>query len=255
MSSHIHAGIAKARWARLARSQPRQADPLSKEVAVRHAQTLDPVNIPAGAVIDVGCGLGEIPLEQIAQPQRFDFVQWGGEQEIAEATQLPLADASVAFVWSNLCLPWLAQPEQFFTEAHRVLQEGGLLSVTSLGPETLSEIDARTQGFKPRTLGFLDMHDLADMAMRAGFAEPVALRENLNFSYANPHSMLAELRQFGVLATKDMEVHLGQQEVVKALTRGTEPVELNFEVIYLHAWALPPRPKKIDQHWQEVKFS
>lgn len=256
-ASHIDRVIARARWARLARSGPMETDPLSVEVAQRHADTLAVVNIPTGPVLDVGCGIGVIPLAGVPNPVRLDLVAWPQQavpQLIGDATNLPLANESFAFVWSNLCLPWLADPAAFFTEARRVLQEGGLLSVSSLGPDTLGAIDARARGLSPRTLGFLDMHDLADMAMNAGFAEPVAVRENLTFAYSDPVSMLTELRSFGALAAADMQVHLGQKRAVQALAAGNEPVELEFEVIYLHAWALPRRRTKVENTWQEVRF-
>jgi hypothetical protein len=72
----------------------------------------------------------------------------------------------------------------------------GLLTFTTLGPDTLKEVrsafvhaDGHTH-----TNRFVDMHDLGDMLIAAGFADPVMDMEQLTMTYAEPQSLLAELK-------------------------------------------------------------
>ena len=58
----------------------------------------------------------------------------------ADAEQLPLRDASVDLVYSNVALQWCNDLEGVFREINRVLRPGGLLMFTTFGPDTLSEL-------------------------------------------------------------------------------------------------------------------
>ena len=57
----------------------------------------------------------------------------------ADAGHLPVADATVDLIISNLMLQW-CNPDQIFAEFRRVLAPHGLLCFTSLGPDTLREL-------------------------------------------------------------------------------------------------------------------
>ena len=59
----------------------------------------------------------------------------------ADAVRLPLKDGSVDLILSNFMLPW-SDPDAVFAEFRRVLAARGLLSFTSLGPDTLKELRA-----------------------------------------------------------------------------------------------------------------
>lgn len=255
---HINRAAGRGRWQCLARRAEGVPDPLSVEVAWRHAEALEAVNLPAGAVLDLGSGCGRIPVPELAcRAVRLDWVAWPGAGTthlVADACRLPFATDTFAVVWSNLCLPWIADLAAALLELRRVLHPGGLLTVTSFGPDTLAWIRERCPGPTPRTLGFLDMHDLTDLLLHSGFAEPVAVRENITFSYPDPTSMLAELRTFGALASQGMATHLGHKAAIAQLGAGTAPVELGFEVIHLHAWALPRRRPKVPEMWQDLSF-
>ncbi len=112
---------------------------------------------------------------------------------------LPFADGSFDLVVSNLLLPWCHSPHQVFSEAARVLGKGGVIMFTSAGPDTLIEyrkawttIDAHLHGF-----GLLDMHDVGDTMMAAGFAAPVLDRDNLVVDYPDIEALQLELRSLG----------------------------------------------------------
>lgn len=112
---------------------------------------------------------------------------------------LPLADNSIDLVVSNLLLPWCHDPDQVFAEVQRVLSVGGACLFTSAGPDTLQEyrhlwadIDTHDHVF-----GLVDMHDLGDAMLRAGFADPVLDRDTLAVDYPDIDALQNELHGLG----------------------------------------------------------
>jgi malonyl-CoA O-methyltransferase len=126
----------------------------------------------------------------------------GADDSIAplqcDAEALPLCDASVDLVFSNLLLPWIS-PEGFFAECARVLRPGGLVLFTTLGPDTLVELRRAWAASDDRihVHGFIDMHDIGDLAMRAGLAEPVMDVDRLEVRYPSLAALIADLRATG----------------------------------------------------------
>jgi malonyl-CoA O-methyltransferase len=106
----------------------------------------------------------------------------------ATSTALPLAHSSVELVWSNLVLQWVDDPRRAFEEFRRVLAVGGLLTFTTFGPDTLKELARAFAGIDGYThvSRFVDMHDLGDMLVHAGFADPVMDMEMLTSRTRRP---------------------------------------------------------------------
>ena len=115
-----------------------------------------------------------------------------------DATRLPLADASVDVAFSNLLLPW-CDPDALFGELRRVLAPRGLLTLTGLGPDTLKELRAAWASVDGHVhVGeFIDMHDVGDALVRAGFAAPVLDVERYTLRYADVHGLTADLKATG----------------------------------------------------------
>jgi len=189
---------------------------------------------------------------------------------------LPLATGSVGLVWSNLMLHWLDDPLPAFRELHRVLEVGGLLCFATLGPDTLKELrEGATRvmrsGIHPDGAGvpcmpgnalrapatvrrFLDMHDLGDMLVAAGFGDPVMDMEMITLTYGGPRSFLADQRHLGV-----RDGLLGQQgwrdwrRTFAAWVRdGDGRLPASFEIVYGHAWK--PEPRKIADGRAVIRF-
>jgi malonyl-CoA O-methyltransferase len=116
----------------------------------------------------------------------------------ADATRLPLADRSVDLIVSNLMLPW-CPPDAVFAEFRRVLAARGQLCFTSFGPDTLKELRAAWAQVDSncRVGRFIDMHDLGDALIRAGFAAPVLDVEHYTLTYADVHRLAGDLRALG----------------------------------------------------------
>lgn len=109
----------------------------------------------SGSVLDLGCGTGymaerllksalppHVLLADLAQPMvkiaREKLPALSGM--VADAESLPLQDQSLAGVVSSLALQWCRDLTTVAQEAHRVLQAGGELVFSSLGPDTLHEL-------------------------------------------------------------------------------------------------------------------
>jgi len=160
--------------------------------------------------------------------------------------RLPFASASIDLVWSNMALHWLADPIAALREFHRVLAVDGLLMFSTLGPDTLAEL--RAAAGPGRVHPFVDMHDLGDMLVAAGFAEPVMDAERITLVYADGAALLADLRASGQTSARaDRARGLAGRRFRAALDAGLAAqmregkLPVSFEVVYGHAWRAPAR--------------
>jgi malonyl-CoA O-methyltransferase len=261
------------RFTRAASSYDR-GDFLAREIDRRMQERLDYVNLKPGRIIDLGCsrggsfaglgmrypeaellGLDLVPAmlgTEVARPTGWQ--RWlglgkrnGQLRLAADATQLPLAAKSAGLVWSNLMLHWLDDPLPALAEAHRVLETGGLLMFSTLGPDTLRELRAAFADGYAHTQRFIDMHDLGDMLVGCGFADPVMDMEVITLTYDDLDSLFAELRAAGSSCAMKVRRHgltgrqgwLAARAAYEAIRRDGK-LPATFEVIYGHAWKGAP---------------
>ena len=163
----------------------------------------------------------------------------------ADAERLPFADGAVDLILSNLMLHW-CNPDLAFAEFRRVLAPHGLLSFTSFGPDTLRELRSAWAAVDSHTHvnQFIDMHDLGDALVRAGFASPVLDVERYTLTYPNLREVAADLTAAGPRnATMGRPRGLtGRRRFARLeaayaafLIDGALPA--TYEVVYGHAWA------------------
>jgi malonyl-CoA O-methyltransferase len=260
-SPGIDPRAARRRFERAARTYPKSSK-LEAEVAARMLERLDYVRIAPRRVLDAGSGpprreLGRrypraltIALDfSLAMLARARFWSWIGSGKrtavCADMQALPLADASVDFVWSNMALHWLPDPLAAFREFRRVLSPDGLLMFSTLGPDTLKEL--RAAAGARRVHGFVDMHDLGDMLLAAGLSAPVMDMELLTLRYPDADTLLGDLRGSGqVCARTDRARGLAGRAFAQRLRRalGAAP-SASFEVVYGHAWRAPAAPPDV----------
>jgi malonyl-CoA O-methyltransferase len=133
-------------------------------------------------------------------------------------------------------------------EAQRVLEVGGLLMFSTLGPDTLKELRAAFADGYAHTQRFIDMHDLGDMLVACGFADPVMDMEVLTLTYADFDDLLGELRAAGSGCAMRARRHglTGRQSWarVRAACEGLRRdgrLPATFEVVYGHAWKAQPK--------------
>ncbi len=273
-------GPTAARRARLRRSFDRAAASfdgaaaLPREIADRMSERLALMRLPVARILDAGCGTGhgarllhrryrgalivELDLSENMlrhAPARRGliarWIEWRARRVTvcADIQQLPLTAGSVDLVWSNLALHWVEDLAASLAQLHRVLRPGGLLMFSTLGPDTLWELRAASPADAFRVNAHLDMHDIGDMLVGCGFADPVMDMENITLTYADVGGLLHDLKVHGSIGLAEpLRTHLGGRQHYRALPsryeqfRGKdERLPATFEVIYGHAWK--PQPK------------
>ena len=117
-----------------------------------------------------------------------------------DAAALPLRAACVDLLLANLVLPW-CRPDRLFAEAARVLTNGGALLFATLGPDSLQEIRAAFAAVDDciHVHAAFDMHDLGDLALAAGLAEPVLDVDRIAVTYADVAGLVRDLRAVGAV--------------------------------------------------------
>jgi len=258
---------------------------LQREVGARMASRLDYVKLEPRLILDAGCGTGEavgelaaryagarvvaldvaLPMVAAARERaararslfrRLIPEALAGAGRAAplfvcgDANALPLSGVTFDLIWSNLALQWMNDLPRVFAEMRRVLKVGGLFTFTTFGPDTLKEIRAafaRTDGYT-HTNRFTDMHDIGDMLVAAGFADPVMDMEQLTLTYADAGALMRELKHLGATNATRGRPHglMGRrrwQKVLAALDamRQQGRIPATFEVVYGHAWKGEPR--------------
>jgi malonyl-CoA O-methyltransferase len=172
----------------------------------------------------------------------------------ADVERLPLADGSIGLVWSNMVLHWLDEPLAALREFHRVLEPGGLLMFSMLGPDSLKEL--RRAAGRERVHDFPDMHDIGDRLIAAGFAAPVMDMEIVKMKYAAPERLLDDLRLSGQTrarsgAPRGLEGRSFRARLVDALRDERSPggeFYATYEIVYGHAWKeAVVRPSRADK--------
>ena len=164
-----------------------------------------------------------------------------------ELERIPLADGAVDFIWCNMALHWLSDPLAAFREFARVLAPEGLCLFSTLGPDTLKEL--RGAAGAARVHAFIDMHDLGDMLVAAGFSAPVMDMEILSFTYKRSSALLDDLRATGQTSARmDRPRGLAGRRFAEQL-RATLPPRATFEVVYGHAW----KDRKANQDVKTVR--
>jgi malonyl-CoA O-methyltransferase len=92
------------------------------------------------------------------------------------------------------------------------------------------------------------MHDLGDMLVAAGFADPVLDQETLALSWPSADALLLELRQIGGNAAPDrfagLRTPAWRRRLARALGERAAAdgrITLSFEVAYGHGFKAAPR--------------
>jgi|SRR5579885_294871 malonyl-CoA O-methyltransferase len=222
---------------------------LANEVAEEMLSRLDWMTIKPKIIVDMGCGTGGLSIRlperyPNAQVLALDFsepmVQYAREQFIlagevpvscvcADAGRLPLEDLSVDLIVANLLLPWHGDVKSLLREWRRVLRPEGLLLFSALGPDTLKEFHNL---LNINEIPFMvDMHDLGDLLLGEGFADPVLDVNQYTVLYRDPVRLLRELHASGMLLSKPgIDVNQGMIHDAE----GQLPV--TYEVVFAHAF-------------------
>jgi len=191
-----------------------------------------------------------LPVPPPGNAPWWSMQRWRREAPAVDEAAVPAAAGQL--LWANMMLHAVADPQPLMQRWRRALAVDGFLMFSTLGPDTLAGLRAlyREAGWGAAHAPFIDMHDLGDMLVAAGFADPVMDQERLRLTWATPEALLGELRSLG--GNADPGRHAGLrtprwrarlQHALRERADADGRIALDFELVYGHAFNPPPRAR------------
>ncbi len=224
-------------------------------------EKLELIKLAPTRVLDLGTGTGQFlkPLKtrfpqatvygvDIALPMLVfnkKHQQWRHKFSLAAANSahLPFLDNTFEFIFMNMVLPFGCDLVTTFKEISRVLKPDGLFLFSSCGSDTLKELKTAWQQVDTdeHINQFPDMHDVADMLLHEGFADPVVDMEVLTVNYQSVRQLIHELKNIGsVKLSSTMFKGLYTKDLIRKISENYTTADgyypVSVEVIYGHAW-------------------
>lgn len=175
-------------------------------------------------------------------PAWRQWLQRSPEQKV-EALPLP---GRAQMLWANMCLHHAPDPLAWIRAWHQALDNDGFLMFSYLGPMTLLNVrEAYLQAGWPEPMhALIDMHDIGDMLIAAGFVDPVMDTETIELTFSSPGRLLQELRglgrNFSVARFPGLRTPRWKREL-EDLLHAQGGLKLRFEVVYGHAVRAPEK--------------
>jgi malonyl-CoA O-methyltransferase len=272
---------------------------VQREVGNRLLERFDLMRIAPQTILDVGCGPGShsaalrarfpeaavvaidiaesmvalaspLPSGFIAKVTRAFAKSAREPGVVADMSKLPIKHASIDVLWSNFALQWANDLPGLFAEWHSVLKTDGVLMFTAPGPDTLRELQSAVSKALPARATSLnrytDLHDIGDMLVHAGFADPVMDMEVITLEYKTAEALWADLRSQGAMSAvaTATQTHSSAStpaysgalrargcvsprawrrlnDALDAARDANGMIRMSVEVIYGHAWKIPPK--------------
>ena len=180
-----------------------------------------PLQAEAGLVMDLGAGTGfltralavaehqSLLAVDIAMPMLLSNRQKNQSLAVdylcADAEKLPLANASLQQIYSNLALQWCEDLLAVFGDCHRVLQQDGQLVLATFGPATLKELKtawAKVDDFA-HVNQFYSLQNIKDFLQQAGFSHLSLESVIYQTQYDSVLDLMHELKQIGAHNVSD----------------------------------------------------
>jgi malonyl-CoA O-methyltransferase len=237
---------------------------LQKHVGNELLDRLELINIQPLFVLDLGSGPGHLAEQLATRYLKARIMQLDIAEKMlgaarkrmnkslsrqyhvcADAESLPFATKTIDMVFSNLMLQWAYPPDQLLQQLVRALKPGGLLIFSTFGPDTLYELrDSWSDADDyPHVHAFVEMHDLGDALIRAGFIDPVIEVDYVTLTYDKVSHLMRDLKALGAVnvSTDRRKTLTGkrrfrQMEQTYEKRRHSGKLPATYEVIYGHAW-------------------
>jgi malonyl-CoA O-methyltransferase len=170
-------------------------------------------------------------------------------------TREELTPGGFDLLWSNLWLHRCGDFQSALSAWQACLKVEGFVMFSFLGPGTLQALSGlyRDRHWGEAMAPLVDMHDVGDMLVEAGFADPVMDQEALTLTWPDANAALTELRGLGGNGSAGRFAGLRTPRWRQALMDSLQTdnrtadessrVRLSFEVVYGHAFKPIPRLK------------
>jgi len=198
--------------------------------------------------------LVESEPELLARSTALHKKPWWQAWKSASAVQViapeDLAGQQFQLLWANMDLHSHADLPQILSLWNASLAVDGFVMFSCLGPDSFVELRRifATRGWGSAGPEWWDMHDIGDLLVQAGFGDPVMDQERIQLTWADPQSLLKDLRAVGgnIAPTRfaGCRGKSWRQELLQALDslRGADGrLKLSVEIVYGHAFKPPPR--------------
>ncbi len=179
----------------------------SARLAARYGPDADLVGL------DLAPGMLEVARRRHGTPRRLRWL-------CGDAGALPLADAGLDLVFSNLAIQWCPDLGQVLAELHRVLRPGGRALLNTLGPGTLAEVGhAWARPGRPAALLDFRGRERHLAAVRlAGFRRVAVEASRPRFHYPDLAAVMASIKGVGA-QTARAEARLTRADLARARRR------------------------------------
>ncbi|MCY4743585.1 methyltransferase domain-containing protein [Pelomonas sp. UHG3] len=250
---------------RLARAQ--QPPWLHVEVAARMAERLPLIKLKPARVLDVSPALGA-GAAALRQAYPGAEMLWHEDDPVLAARVPPAswwrrllgtgggrldalpARPEVDMLWSNMALHAVPDLPAVLQRWQASVAVGGFVMFSCLGPDSFVELRplfARAGWGRPAP-DWWDMHDIGDLVLKAGFADPVMDQERVRLTWGDADSLLADLRALGGnLAPMRFAGLRGRawrrqlQAELEHLRDAQGRLALTLELVFGHAFKAAPR--------------
>lgn len=259
---------------------------VQREVGNRLLERFDFMKLAPETILDVGCGPGThtsalrarfpeanvvatdhaVEMVNLASPAPSGILAKLSRKPrdsgiVADMTKLPIKHGVADVLWSNFALQWANDLPALFAEWNRALKINGVLMFTMPGPDTVIELRRAVNQAMPGRVSSLhvhtDLHDIGDMLVHAGFADPVMDMEVITLEYKTTDALWRDLRAQGAMSAVATEQPHGGAGRSRGLVtprawqrvndqldaqRDTNGmIRMSVEVVYGHAWKVPQK--------------
>ena len=232
---------------------------MQNEVSKRMIERLKLMKFKPKTILDLGSGTGylsnilkqmfpdakitcldislDMLLECSKKNTKFNLV-------VADAENMPFNNEVFDLVISSFTLHWCEEIEKIFSDIHRYLKNNGVFMFTTVGPNTLIELNnayANIDG-EQHVNSFTDMHVYGDSLLKCGFYDPVMDVENLIIEYSSFANILKSLRKTGANTVIGQKASYMPKESYKKLAnsykknKGNGRFPVSYEMIYGVSW-------------------
>ena len=243
---------------------------LHEEVAGRMAERLTFIKLQPRRVLDAAPNLGasgellrraypnaemlwhEADPALAARAAQARQRNWWQKLRGAPSGQVDVLPArpEVDLLWSNMALHACADLPALLGAWQASIAVGGFVMFSCFGPDSFVELRPlyARRGWGRPAPDWWDMHDIGDLVLQAGFADPVMDQQRLRLTWASPESLLADLRSLGGNLAPTRFAGLRGRQWKQALLAELETLRdsegrlaLTLELVFGHAFKAAPR--------------